>query len=361
MTHLITTYLKKNRKPILFYIVFLAMFYLVLYLYGVRADALGYAVFLSLVTFTVLALFDFWCYQARIKAIGEAFRNMPYELGSLPAPLDIPEEKYQEEVRMLGERLVARENDARISRQEMIDFYSLWAHQIKTPLAALDLLLQSAEVREDAVPDGIRGGEEPDGKPGGESGEDRNARTFQEMRVELFKTGQYVDMVLSYLRAEDMSSDLLLKEYSLDEIVRQAVRKYSGMFILKKIRLEYEPCKETVLTDEKWLLFVLEQLLSNALKYTDKGSIRIRMEPGSHGALLIEDTGIGIQAEDLPRVFEKGFTGYNGRQDKKSTGIGLYLCRMVCGKLNHTISITSEPGKGTAVRLDLSRKEMRHE
>ena len=338
MTHLITTYLKKNRKPILFYVVFLAMFYLVLYLYGVRADALGYAVFLSLVTFTALGIFDFWRYQARIKAIGEAFRNMPYELGSLPAPLDIPEEKYQEEVRTLGERLVAQENDARKSRQEMIDFYSLWAHQIKTPLAAMNLLLQSEEARED-----------------------KDAKIFQEMRMELFKTGQYVDMVLSYLRAEDMSSDLLLKEYSLDEIVRQAVRKYSGMFILKKIRLEYEPCKEIVLTDEKWLLFVLEQLLSNALKYTEKGFIRIRMEQGSPAVLLIEDSGIGIQAEDLPRVFEKGFTGYNGRQDKKSTGIGLYLCRMICEKLNHTVTITSNPGKGTAVRLDLTRKEMRHE
>lgn len=100
----------------------------------------------------------------------------------------------------------------------------------------------------------------------------------------LFCRGQYVDMVLSYLRAEDLSSDLLLKEYSLDEIVRQAVRKYSGMFILKKIRLEYEPCKETVLTDEKWLLFVLEQLLSNALKYTDKGSIRGQQERRRRGA-----------------------------------------------------------------------------
>ena len=338
MTHMISTYLKKNRKPILFYLLFLGVFYLVLYLYGVRADALGYAVFLSLVTFIVLGLFDLWRYQARIKTIGEAFRNMPYELGSLPAPLDIPEEKYQEEVRMLGERLVAQENDARKSRQEMIDFYSLWAHQIKTPLAAMNLLLQSEEARED-----------------------KDAKIFQEMRMELFKTGQYVDMVLSYLRAEDMSSDLLLKEYSLDEIVRQAVRKYSGMFILKKIRLEYEPCKEIVLTDEKWLLFVLEQLLSNALKYTEKGFIRIRMEQGSPAVLLIEDSGIGIQAEDLPRVFEKGFTGYNGRQDKKSTGIGLYLCRMICEKLNHTVTITSDPGKGTAVRLDLTRKEMRHE
>lgn len=338
MTHMISTYLKKNRKPILFYLLFLGVFYLVLYLYGVRADALGYAVFLSLVTFIVLGLFDLWRYQARIKTIGEAFRNMPYELGSLPAPLDIPEEKYQEEVRMLGERLVLQENDSRRSRQEMLDFYSLWAHQIKTPLAAMNLLLQSEEARED-----------------------KDAKIFQEMRMELFKTGQYVDMVLSYLRAEDMSSDLLLKEYSLDEIVRQAVRKYSAMFILKKIRLEYEPCKEMVLTDEKWLLFVLEQLLSNALKYTEKGFIRIRMEQGSPAVLLIEDSGIGIQAEDLPRVFEKGFTGYNGRQDKKSTGIGLYLCRMICEKLNHTVTITSDPGKGTAVRLDLTRKEIRHE
>lgn len=338
MTHMISTYLKKNRKPILFYLLFLGVFYLVLYLYGVRADALGYAVFLSLVTFIVLGLFDLWRYQARIKTIGEAFRNMPYELGSLPAPLDIPEEKYQEEVRMLGERLVLQENDSRRSRQEMLDFYSLWAHQIKTPLAAMNLLLQSEEARED-----------------------KDAKIFQEMRMELFKTGQYVDMVLSYLRTEDMSSDLLLKEYSLDEIVRQAVRKYSAMFILKKIRLEYEPCKEMVLTDEKWLLFVLEQLLSNALKYTEKGFIRICMEQGSPAVLLIEDSGIGIQAEDLPRVFEKGFTGYNGRQDKKSTGIGLYLCRMICEKLNHTVTITSDPGKGTAVRLDLTRKEMRHE
>ena len=338
MTHMISTYLKKNRKPILFYLLFLGVFYLVLYLYGVRADALGYAVFLSLVTFIVLGFFDLWRYQARIKTIGEAFRNMPYELGSLPAPLDIPEEKYQEEVRMLGERLVLQENDSRRSRQEMLDFYSLWAHQIKTPLAAMNLLLQSEEAREE-----------------------KDAKIFQEMRMELFKTGQYVDMVLSYLRAEDMSSDLLLKEYSLDEIVRQAVRKYSAMFILKKIRLEYEPCKEMVLTDEKWLLFVLEQLLSNALKYTEKGFIRIRMEQGSPAVLLIEDSGIGIQAEDLPRVFEKGFTGYNGRQDKKSTGIGLYLCRMICEKLNHTVTITSDPGKGTAVRLDLTRKEMRHE
>lgn len=348
MKHIIFTYLKKNRKPVVFYLFFLALFYLVLYLYGVRADALSYAVFLSLVTFFVLGVWDLWRYVRKVKSLDEAFRNMPYELGELPWPKDIPEEKYQEEIRTLGERIVRLENDARISRQEMLDFYSLWAHQIKTPLAAMNLLLQSAENGQSHIP-----------SQSGETGED--GRGMEAMRIELFKTEQYVDMVLSYLRAEDMSSDLLLKKYPLDEIIRQAVRKYSRMFILKKIRLEYESCTEEVLTDEKWLLFVLEQLLSNALKYTETGMIRIRTEPGSPAVLLIEDTGIGIQTEDLPRVFEKGFTGYNGRQDKKSTGIGLYLCRMICEKLNHTITITSEPGRGTAVRLDLFREERRHE
>lgn len=336
MKHMILTYLEKNRKPVIFYALFLALFYLVLYLYGVRTDALSYAVFLSLVTFVVLGGWDLWRYCRKVQCLDEALRNMPYELGELPRPQDALEERYQEEIRLQGERIVKQENSARISRQEMIDFYSLWAHQIKTPLAAMNLLLQSAE--------NVQGG-----------------RDIEEMRMELFKTEQYVDMVLSYLRAEDMSSDLLLKKYSLDVIVRQAVRKYSRMFILKKIRLEYEPCTEKVLTDEKWFLFVLEQLLSNSLKYTKEGTIRIRQEPGSPAVLLIEDTGIGIQSEDLPRVFEKGFTGYNGRQDKKSTGIGLYLCRMICEKLNHTIMITSEPGKGTTVRLDLSREEVRHE
>ena len=174
--------------------------------------------------------------------------------------------------------------------------------------------------------------------------------------MELFKTEQYVEMVLSYLRMEDMSSDLSLNWYETDQIVRQAVRKYSQLFILQRILLDYRKCEGRVLTDEKWMLFVLEQLLSNALKYTNKGSISIYMDPLKEGVLIIEDTGIGIQAEDLPRIFEKGFTGYNGRKDKKSTGIGLYLCKSICTKLNHGLTVESEVGKGTKVKLDLYRK-----
>lgn len=217
----------------------------------------------------------------------------------------------------------------------MIDYYSLWVHQIKTPIAAMRILLQ-ANI-------------------------DISFEQKSELEMELFKIEQYVEMVLSYIRMGDMISDLKLQWYALDDIVKSAVRKYSKLFILKKIKLNYEPIAEKILTDEKWMGFIIEQLLSNALKYTNEGEISIYMEPGKENELVIEDTGIGIWEEDLPCVFEKGFTGYNGRTDKKSTGIGLYLCKSIADKLNHRIYISSEISKGTKVFLNLKRDEFRKE
>ena len=145
----------------------------------------------------------------------------------------------------------------------------------------------------------------------------------------------------------------MIKSYPLDDIVKQAIRKYSKTFILKKIKLNYKSLNCNILTDEKWLVFVVEQILSNALKYTNSGEISIYMDDRLPFTLVIEDTGIGIAGEDLPRVFEKGFTGYTGRLDKKSTGIGLYLCKRILTKLSHTISIESKVGKGTKVKIGL--------
>ena len=164
---------------------------------------------------------------------------------------------------------------------------------------------------------------------------------------------QYVEMVLGYLRLESTSSDYVIRNYVLDDIVRQAVRKFASQFIRRKLRLEYAPLNVNVITDEKWLLFVIEQVLSNALKYTRSGSVSITLEEPK--TLCIRDTGIGIAPEDLPRVFEKGFTGCNGRTDKRATGIGLYLCRRILEKLGHTIAITSEVGVGTTVRIGLAQ------
>jgi hypothetical protein len=178
----------------------------------------------------------------------------------------------------------------------------------------------------------------------------------RELSVELFRIEQYVEMVLGYVRLGSESSDFVFAEHALDTLIRQSIRKYAPQFIRKKLRLRYEPTDVTVLTDEKWFCFLFEQLLSNAVKYTRQGGVTIRVSPEK--ILSISDTGIGIAPEDLPRIFEKGFTGYNGRSDKKSTGLGLYLCRQTADKLGIRISVTSALGAGTTFSLDLSSEKL---
>ncbi|RGT73219.1 sensor histidine kinase [Ruminococcus sp. AF18-22] len=352
-------YVKKCWKRLLFYFGFLGLIYLVLYLYNIRQDALGYMVLLGSFFCVLAETAGFIRYRRHYGKLFQAVKGMPDEMGDFPKADDTIEETYQERMMELYEEKNRLESEMRIGRQEMQEYYGLWVHQIKTPISAMNLLLQTMEENDRA----------------------QRKEAVKELKVELFKTEQYVEMVLTYLRMEDISSDMLLYWYRTDTLVKQAVRKYSQMFILKKIKLNYTECSRMVLTDEKWMVFVLEQILSNALKYTKKGSISIYTEPEEGlesedrcvqkstqetevqnikegGVLVIEDTGIGISAEDLPRVFEKGFTGYNGRQDKKSTGIGLYLCKSVCEKLNHTIRIYSVQGKGTKVKIGLSRREL---
>ena len=170
----------------------------------------------------------------------------------------------------------------------------------------------------------------------------------KQVQAELFQIEQYVEMVLQYLRLTDSINDFVLREYDLDVIIRQAVRKYASMFIQKKLKLEYESVEVKVVTDEKWMVFVLEQLLSNAIKYTPSGMIQIYIE---NGCLVVEDSGMGILPEDLPRIFDKGYTGYNGRRDKKASGIGLYLAKEILNRLGHKILAESEPGKGTKMKI----------
>jgi signal transduction histidine kinase len=255
--------------------------------------------------------------------------SITLQLDQLPAPKNVIEHQYQE----LLHTLFAYKNELTVQsdkkEKDLVDYFTQWTHQIKTPIAAMRLLLQTEQNVQHA-----------------------------ELEMELLKIEQYVEFVLQYLRLENMSNDLVLKRYELDDIIKQAIRKHAKVFIRKKISLRYSDINYTVLTDEKWLLFVIEQILSNALKYTKEGSISIYME-GER--LIIEDTGIGIRAEDLPRVFEKGFTGYNGRAFKQSTGIGLYLCKQILKKLSHEIMIESHVGKGTKVIINLQSRKMKVE
>lgn len=181
----------------------------------------------------------------------------------------------------------------------------------------------------------------------------------RQLMGQLTRISQYADMALAYLRLDSEHTDYVIRSCDLDAVIREAVKKFSGEFIRRGIHLEYKGVNQKVITDEKWLEFVLEQLISNALKYTPAGSVAIYQEPGP--TLCVADTGIGIAPEDLPRIFENGYTGINGRRDKRASGIGLYLCRRVCQNLGHEISAESTPGKGTTIRLNLARRESTYE
>lgn len=319
---ILCAYLFRHRKLLVLLAGCLAVCSTVFSLYGLPLESVGYAFALCLAL--GIALFVPGCFQflRRHRELKGLLVQIREKALPLPPPRGLLEEDYQALLRALASERAALALETRNRVQDMTDYYTLWAHQIKTPIAAMGLLLQ----------------EEP--RP--------------ELEGELLKIEQYVEMVLGYLRLGSDSTDYVFRSCDLDALLRQSVRKYARLFILKKISLDFQETGKTVLSDGKWLSFVIEQLLSNAVKYTSEGG-RVRIY-GDGETLVIADSGIGIQPEDLPRVFEKGFTGFNGREDKKSTGIGLYLCRQVLDRLNHDISISSRPGQGTLVRLDLSRR-----
>lgn len=272
--------------------------------------------------------FDFADFVKRCRQLFDVLGNSKVAMNLLPDPKGLPEEQYQYLVRELFDDRNAKISEIVKLKTETEDYYTLWAHQIKTPIAAMKLLLQSDDIQNS---------------------------TFL-MEQELFKVEQYVEMVLQYLRLDSLSADMVLKKYSVYDMVRQTVKKYSTIIIGKKLSLDLQEFDMTAVTDEKWMTFVLEQILSNSIKYTARGAIRIYPHPKKLKTLVIEDTGIGIKPEDLPRIFDRGFTGYNGRMDKKSTGIGLYLCKIVTDRLHHPLTVDSDPGKGTKVFIDFSRR-----
>ncbi len=180
------------------------------------------------------------------------------------------------------------------------------------------------------------------------------------LTAELFKVEQYVEMLLGYQRLTGPTTDFTLRECDVNAVMCASARRFAPLFIEKKLRLNYQETTLRALTDEKWLAFVLEQVLSNAVKYTRRGSVTLRADEAAH-AIIVEDTGIGIAPEDLPRVFDHGYTGLNGRRDKRATGLGLYLSKRVLDQLGHTIAIASEPGRGTRVTIGLESLRMRAE
>ena len=210
---------------------------------------------------------------------------------------------------------------------DLLDYYTLWVHQVKTPIAASSLLIGDLK--------------------------DKEAKS--QLEQELFKIESYVHLVLQYLRLESFHDDLVLKQENLADLVREVVKKYALFFIQQGLSLNLHDLDYTIVTDKKWFLVILEQVLSNSLKYTKEGNIEIYFQEGS---LYIKDTGLGIQNADLLRVFERGFSGYNGRLTQQSSGLGLYLSKKIADQLGHKIAIDSQVGQGTTVSIAFPEKKL---
>jgi hypothetical protein len=323
---MLKSFLKERAGEVLLFISFAVIFLIVFYLYDVGTEPVFYAFSLCALLYLITLGFRFVRYKK-----GEISRKLLLKKPSesivndhLPAPATTAEREYQEVIEKLGKSCREMATEWQKERRESLDYYSTWVHQIKTPIASMRMRLQDEDT-------------------------DKN----RALLAELFRIEQYVEMVLSFIRLGSSENDFVFKEYELDDIIKQAIHKYAPQFVHNRIRLVYEPVSISVLTDEKWLLFIIEQLLSNAIKYTPKGTVTI--EVSDEQVLSVADTGIGIASEDLPRIFEKGFTGYNGRADKKATGLGLYLSKQTADKLGIRLWAESKPGDGSVFYLDLHK------
>ena len=291
----VCAYIKQYIKVLLLFIVFALVFCIVFSLYNLETEAIYYSIILCAFIGLIYICINFINYYKKHIQLYKLQNEISISLENLPSPKTLMEEDYTNLILNLNKEYKTYISKSDIAKSDMIDYYTMWVHQIKTPISAMKLLIQTSE-----------------------------SEISSDLSSELFKIEQYVEMVLSYIRLGSNENDFVIKEYDLDNIVRQAIRKYAPLFIRKKINLDFQPTTYKVLTDEKWLVFV------------------------------IEDTGIGISQEDIPRIFDKGFTGYNGRTDKKATGLGLYLCKNILDKLSHKISIESEVGVKTKVIIDLA-------
>ena len=206
-------------------------------------------------------------------------------------------------------------------KDDLNAYFLMWLHQIKTPMTVSKLLLD---------------------KP------DEN--TTSKLKMQLMYIEQYINMAMNYLKMIDHSTDMDITEVNLDDIIKNLLKKYSLLFIHNHISLEYQSNLTYVISDSQWLTILIEQILSNALKYTENGKIAIQYLEEKH-ALEIRDTGIGIRSEDIPKIFDRGYSGFNGRMNEKSSGLGLYLARKISERLNIQIEVESKLSKGSIFRL----------
>lgn len=317
-------YLKQKRRTVLTGFAFALLFAVSFFLYRLPVQAVLYPALLCAALGAFLLVLDFRRVKREHEALTRIQTITDAKAAFFPPDETIQNADYREIIRLLCEEHAAFQTETNRRYEDMTGYYTVWAHQIKTPIASMRLTLQNED-----------------------------SAQARQLSSDLSRIEQYVEMVLAFLRLDSDSTDYVFRQHSLDSLIRQSIRRFSSEFISRKLALDFSPTNAQFLTDEKWFCFVLEQLLSNALKYTRSGTIHIFLSDPH--TLCVEDTGIGIAPEDLPRIFEKGYTGYNGRSNQKASGLGLYLCRRICKNLGIRLSADSTVGQGTRIFLNLEQ------
>ena len=321
-------YIVNQKWKLLHFVVISALFLFVQWLYNQPLDSVLYSIQLLGIGYVVYIIYDIIKMKNMCDQLERNREQKNIDEIFLPTARNEVECCYQQIIQYFFEEKKKREQEFLSRYENQREYYTQWVHQIKTPISAMQLLLKEKELQ------GI---------------------TTTDMEAEMLKIEQYVDMVLQYIRMEEVTTDFVLQSVNVATIVKQAVKKFAIIFFQKKIEISIDTIEINPISDEKWLSFVIEQILSNSLKYTQAGKISIYEE--DKYTLVIEDTGIGIPKEDIKRIFEKGYTGWNGREYKKASGIGLFLSKKILEKLGHHIEVESKVKKGTKVRIRFSGKE----
>ncbi len=287
-----------------------------------------YLVIVSLLMFIIYLAVDYSiivCYISKIRKVPK--KGMDW-IHSLPAPLSSEQKIYLDIINNLYENANIKIEKLNNSNNESVEFLTTWVHEIKTPIAASKLIIEN-NLNND------------------------NEKILYGIEMEIEKVEDYIQRVLFYSRINDFSKDYRIDTIKIEQVVKESIKSEASWFINKDIKLEVENLDIEVNSDYKWLQFIIKQVLDNAIKYTAKGGIiKICAKVEEKEKILyIKDNGIGIKKEDIERVFEKSFTGFNGRVKQHSSGMGLYISQKLAGKLGHYIAIDSEYGKGVEVSI----------
>jgi signal transduction histidine kinase len=318
MGSFLIAYLKFQRTLLALFGLTAGLFLAVQFLSGGYSEFTGYTVLLCAIVLILLLAADAPGFYRRHRTLREIALSAPSFETEFPEPANLIERDYIGLARELKDRLCRAQDKLGAANAGALEYYTLWVHQIKTPISALRLVLENDEIDKTVI------------------------------LKELFSIERYADLALQYARLSGIASDIVIEDCDLNAIVRESVKKYALLFIYKKLSVDLHDLSFSVKSDAKWLRFIIEQLISNAVKYTPSGKVEIFF---SGNALTVKDTGIGIRPEDIPRLFEKGYTGFNGRIDERASGIGLYLSKKAADALSIQIGVESAVGQGTSMRL----------